>query len=281
MTEHNRQADIQAILSRRHNNGADFWATADGRIYVGNPYSTIACLGMLHELGVDEDHEAVQGGLKLILDAVRDDGRIRVAPKTPMYPCYTAEAARMLCRFGLADNALVQSVVTYLTDSVHESGGWRCSFSRFGRGPETVCANPGATLYALDVLGWVREFREGSLATDGAVDFLLNHWETRQPIGPCHWGIGSLFMQIEFPFYRYNLFFYVYVLSFFSYAQQDPRFLDALSVLQSKLSDDGQVIVERPHRGLKGLSFCAKGLPSELATLRYREIQANIAATHS
>jgi hypothetical protein len=46
------QSDIDSILARRNDNGADFWATPDGRIYVGNPYSTIASLCMLHELGV-------------------------------------------------------------------------------------------------------------------------------------------------------------------------------------------------------------------------------------
>ena len=53
------ESDIQAVLARRHDNGADYWATPDGRCYVGNPFSTLACLGMLHELGVPADHEAV------------------------------------------------------------------------------------------------------------------------------------------------------------------------------------------------------------------------------
>ena len=40
------QADIDTILGHRPDNGADHWATPDGRIYVGNPYSTIASLCM-------------------------------------------------------------------------------------------------------------------------------------------------------------------------------------------------------------------------------------------
>ena len=86
------QADIDTILGHRHDNGADHWATPDGRIYVGNPYSTIASLCMLNELGVEQDHEAVAGGVTAIINASRLDGRIRVAPKAPLYPCYTAEA---------------------------------------------------------------------------------------------------------------------------------------------------------------------------------------------
>ena len=52
-----QQSDIEEILSRRDDNGADYWATPDGRIYVGNPFSTIGSLGLLHELGLKSDHE--------------------------------------------------------------------------------------------------------------------------------------------------------------------------------------------------------------------------------
>lgn len=269
-------SDIEAILSHRHDNGADFWATPDGRIYVGNPFSTLASLNMLHELGVGRDHEAVQGGLALILEACREDGRIRLAPNAPLYPCYTAEAARILCRFGLTEHEALQRTITYLLEDTHESGGWRCNFTRFGRGPETEYANPGATLYALDVLRFYPEYRSGEAPVDRAVEFLLGHWEIRKPIGPCHWGIGSLFMQVEYPFLRYNLFYYVYVLSFYARARQDPRFEAALAFLESKLDPDGKMIVERPHRDLKGLEFCVKGAPSKLATRRYGEILLNI-----
>ncbi len=269
------QSDIDAILARRHDNGADYWGTEDGRIYVGNPYSTISSLGILHELGVPKSHEAVQGGLRLILDASRDDGRVRVGPKSPMYPCYTAEAVRMLCRFGLKSNAAVKRTVSYLLDNTHESGGWRCSFSRFGKGPETACGNPGATLYALDVLRWFPEFRDCSENVDKAVELLLGHWVSREPMGPCHWGIGQKFMTLEYPFLRYNLFYYVYVLSFFRHARVDSRFDAALQLLQSKL-DGGNIVIERSHRGLKGLKFCEKGVVSKPATRRYLEILKNI-----
>ncbi len=162
-------ADIEAILTRRHDNGADFWATPDDRIYVGNPFSTIASLLMLHELGVERSHEAVDGGLKLLLRACRDDGKIRLAPKAPLYPCYTAEAARTLCRFGFSQSDEIQRTVACFLENAHDTGGWRCNFTRLGRGPETEFANPGATLNILDVLRFFPEYREGSEIIDAAV----------------------------------------------------------------------------------------------------------------
>ncbi len=102
------------------------------------------------------------------------------------------------------------------------------------------------------------------------------HWVIRKPIGPCHYGIGTLFMQVEYPMRGCNLFMYVYVLSFYSRARKDERFLEALHALQSRVRD-GQIVVERVVPKLSGLSFCKKGEKSEPATERYREILRNMA----
>lgn len=267
--------DVGAILSHRHDNGGDAWATEDGRIYVGNPFSTLGSLGMLHELGVDGSHEVARAGLDRILAACREDGRIQLGPRTPLYPCYTAEAARVLCRFGLQDHPAVDRTVGHLLDAVHDDGGWRCSFSRFGKGPETTCSNPGATLYVLDVLRHRPEVRDGGNA-DRAVETLLDHWEHPAPRGPCHWGIGSTFLRAEFPFWRYNLFFWVYVLSFFETARDDSRFRQAYDRLADKADADGRMIVEHTHPRLRKLTFCAPGTRSAHATARFREIQQNL-----
>lgn len=269
------QSDIDAILAKRHDNGGDFWASSDHRIYVGSPFSTLSSLSMLYELGLTSSHEAVRGGLDLVWDAWRDDGKIRLAPKAPLYPCYTAEAARVLGRFGYANDERLLKTASYFIEGAHGTGGWRCEFTKFGRGPETECANPGATLFVLDALRFVEDVNSGP-EIDRAVESLLDHWEVRQPIGPCHYGIGTLFMQVEYPFLRYNLFFYVYVLSFYQRAKTDDRFLEALRALEAKLDGSGRVVVERPHRALKGLAFCKKGKPSDLATARYEEIVDNL-----
>lgn len=104
---------------------------------------------------------------------------------------------------------------------------------------------------------------------------MLEHWTIRKPIGPCHYGIGSLFMQVEYPFRNYNIFVYVYILSFYDRAKNDRRFLEALEILKNK-TIDGQIIVERVAPKLAKLSFCEKGKASLLATRRYNEIINNL-----
>jgi hypothetical protein len=192
-----------------------------------------------------------------------------------MYPCSTADAARVLCRFGYARGRRLQRTFAHLLEIQHRDGGWRCNKFPFGRGPETEFSNPGVTLAALDAFRFTEHLNERP-ALDRAVESLLHHWVVKRPLGPCHYGIGTLFMQVEYPFLRYNLFFYVYVLSFYEHAKRDARYLEALHALESKLDKQGRVVVERPHRRLADLSFCAKGHPSDLATARYREVLQNL-----
>lgn len=86
-------------------------------------------------------------------------------------------------------------------------------------------------------------------------------------------------MQVEYPFRNYNLFVYVYVLSFYNRAKEDKRFWEALEALKAKLVDD-QIDVERVVPKLTNLSFCKKGKRSALATRRYYEITNNLIDGH-
>ena len=269
------QPDVEAVLATRHHNGADFWATTDGRLGVGEPFSTLTSLIILYELKVPRAHEAVQGALDLVNGAWRPDGRFRLAPGGAIYPCATVAAARVLCRFGQVRDPRLQQTLSHFLETQHDDGGWRCNKYPFGRGPDTQFSNPGVTLPVLDVFRFTDHVNRNP-ALDRAVDSLLDHWVTRRPMGPCHFGIGTLFMQVEFPFLRYNLFHYVYVLSFYERARADRRFLEALRLLESKLDARGRIVVERPNRKLAGLSFCTAGHPSAPATARYREIVNNL-----
>ncbi len=270
------RGDVDAILKKRRDNGGDFWATRDGRWGTGSPYSTFDCALMLHELGVKRTEAPLAGAARVILGAWEDDGRIRPAPKATIYPCHTANAARILCRLGYARDRRLKKTFEHLFETQHTDGGWRCNTVKLGRSPTTDASNPGVTLNALDAFRFTKGF-DGDKRLDKAVKTLLSHWTTRKPLGPCGFGIGTLFGKLEYPFRRYNLFFYVYVLSFYPSARKSAKFRQALKALQAKLVG-GEVVVESPHRGLAKLAFCRKGEPSRPATKRYREILANVGA---
>ena len=267
------ESDIKSIIAKRYDNGADFWATPDKRICKGSPFSTLESVLMLTELE-STSTSIMEEAADLILSLWREDGRFQIAPKSAIYPCHTAGVARVLCRLGYTYDDRLQKTFDHLLKIQHDDGGWRCNTYKFGRGSETEYSNPGTTLAALDAFRFTPLLNK-DVRLDRAADSLLDHWETRKPLGPCHYGIGTLFMKVEFPFFRYNLFFYVYVLSFFEKARNDKRFLEALNVLKSK-TVNGKIVVENPNSKLANFSFCKKGEPSDLATERYHEILNNI-----
>lgn len=267
-------ADVETIISHRYDNGADYWTTPDKRLIKGSPWSTLDCALYLLELGMEPNDPLLQETAALIIGAWQEDGRFKVYPTGGIYPCQTINAARVLCHMGYASDERLQKTFRQLLDSQYTDGGWRCNKFSFGRGPETEYSNPHPTLLALDAFRF-SGYLDKEPALDKAVDFLLEHWTIRKPIGPCHYGMGTLFMQVEYPFRNYNLFVYVYVLSFYNRAKQDRRFLEALQELESKLVD-GQIVVERVVPKLAGLSFCKKGRPSALGTMRYKEIIRNL-----
>lgn len=141
----------------------------------------------------------------LIFSAWQEDGRFRVYPTGGIYPCQTAIAANVLCHMGYAEDERLQKNLKHLLDIRYQDGGWRCNKFSFGHGEETEYSNPQPTLNALDAFRF-SQYLNNEPALDRAVEFLLEHWIIRKPIGPCHYGIGTLFMQVEYPFRNYNLF---------------------------------------------------------------------------
>lgn len=267
-------SDVQAILTHRYDNGSDLFTTPDKRLLKGSPFSMLESVLYLLELGISPDEIILKNAVELIFSTWQEDGRFKIYPKGGIYPCQTAIAAKVLCHMGYAFDTRLQKTFQHFLDTQYIDGGWRCNKFSFGHGPETEYSNPHPTLNALDAFRF-SNYLNKEPALDKAVDFLLEHWVIRKPIGPCHYGIGTLFMQVEYPFRNYNLFEYVYVLSFYNRAKEDNRFLEAFNALKSK-TIDGQIVVERVVPKLAKLSFCKKGQPSVQATKRYNEILDNI-----
>lgn len=261
-------------MSHRYDNGADHFTTQDKRLMKGSPFTTLEGVLYLLELGMEPKEPFLKECADLIFGAWREDGSFKVYPQGAVYPCHTIHAADTLCHMGYTADDRLQKTFQHLLATQYIDGGWRCNKFSFGRGPETECSNPFPTLIALSAFRF-SDYLNKEPALDRAVDFLLEHWTIRKPIGPCHYGMGTLFMQVEYPFRNYNLFIYVYVLSFYNRAKTDSRFREALKALESKIVED-QIIVERVVPKLAKLSFCKKGEPSALATKRYHEILKNL-----
>jgi len=268
------QNDIDIILSHRYDLGADYWTTPDKRLIKGSPFSCMDSALMLLNLGMDAMDPMLKAVADLFFSVWRNDGRFKITPVGGILPCHTAYAASLMCRLGYVQDERIQTTLSHLLQTTWDDGGWRCNKFSYGRGPETEHSNPLPTLNILDAFRHSL-YLNNEPKLDKAVEFLLAHWTIKIPIGPCQYGMGSRFMQVEYPMGNYNLFKYVYVLSFYNKAKNDARFLEALDALQNKVVN-GMMVVERNAPKLARLSFCKKGQPSALATKDYQEILNNL-----
>jgi len=152
------------------------------------------------ELGVKRSDPVMKGAAQVLLGAWREDGRIRPAPKGAVYPCHTANAARVLCRLGHARDRRLKRTFEHFFETQHDDGGWRCNTVKLGAGPATDASNPGVTLNVLDAFRFTPHANANAdPRLDAAAKTLLSHWKTRNPLGPCSFAIGTLFGKLEYP----------------------------------------------------------------------------------
>lgn len=186
MTNNTRnQSDIEAIISHRHDLGNDFWTTTDKRLQKGSPFTIFESVIYLLELGVDPEDPLLKQSADLIFSVWQLDGKFKTYPLGSIYPCQTAVAAQTLAHLGYSSDERLQVTFRHFLETQQPDGGWRCKKFSFGHGPETELSNPGPTLSVLDAFRFNDEMRQEA-ALNRAVEFLLEHWLTRIPIGPCH-----------------------------------------------------------------------------------------------
>ena len=266
---------IDEILERQNDNGGQFWSRDDGDIHAPFGYSTIDTLSVLGEIGLSNNNSQITEAVDFVFAYQTPEGCFKYSLTSSKLPCLTARIIAAFGRLGIREDSRIEKSYKWLLDTQWIDGGWRCAMVKLGKSPLTDASNPGTTLYVLDAFRFRDNNPHEINKLNQGVDFLLQHWEIRQPIGPCNFGIGSRFLQIEYPFLRYNLFYYVYVLSFYEKARYDKRFQEAYKHLANKIKND-KLIPESPHKAWQKFEFAKKGQISEIGTKRWIEIKNNI-----
>ncbi|PKV50632.1 squalene-hopene cyclase-like protein [Aquimarina sp. MAR_2010_214] len=272
------QANIKTIIDQKDNNIGKFWSREDGDIHAPHGSSTMDTLTVLGELGATtKEYPILFEAIDFVLRYQTEDGAFRYSKTSSKLPCMTARILAAFGRLGAHTDKRMEKSYQRLLDIQWSDGGWRCNTVKLGKSPDTDASNPGTTLYVLDAFRFRNNSKKEYDQLDKGIEFLLKHWTIRRPMGPCTFGIGSRFFQVEYPFLRYNLFYYVYVLSFYDKAKQDDRFKEAYTALLAK-TENGKILPENPHRTWRRFDFAKKGEVSHLASKRWKEIETNVVA---
>ncbi len=174
-----------------------------------------------------------------------------------------------LVKFGLENEPVVQTAITYLTGLVRDNG-WPCAVSReMGkfRGPgrkDDPC--PFANLAMLKALSDIETLRDSPACHTGA-DTLLKLWSESISRHPYMFYMGTDFRKLKVPFVWYDLMHMLDVLSRFSWLKNDTRLLDMLEILKSKVDQQGRFTLESIWTAWKDWEFGQKKEPSRWLTL--------------
>ena len=197
------ESEVQSIIDRRDENGGPFWSRADGDIHAPAGFSTIEVLNVLGELGATPSTRGeLAEAIGFVLGYQTPEGGFRYSRASSKLPCMPGQILAGLARLGAAEDPWCERRFVWLLDTQAGDGGWCCATVKLGRSPETDAGNPGATPFVLDAfrhrLHRVSEDERGCL--DRGVASLLRHGESRSPLGPRGFGIGSRFLRVGIRF---------------------------------------------------------------------------------
>lgn len=184
-------------------------------------------------------------------------------------------------KMGLISMADAAPGIAYL-DGLCRKNGWPCaasqSLGKF-RGPgrkEDPC--PYATLIMLKLMLLLPEYYTHDSVRAG-VESLLFLWENSLTEHPYIFYMGNDFRKLKAPFIWYDILHIADVLSQFSWARSDARFLDMMDVIRKKQGIDGLYTPESIWQAWKGWDFAQKKQPSIWLSFLVARIEHRLAQT--
>lgn len=229
-------------------------------------------LTFIADLGLSQGDPTVAKVIERVLAHQSDEGPFEIVMN--IHPRYGGkgqdEWVWMLCdapltlyalvKFGLQDDALIQTAVEHMSGLVRENG-WPCVVSEKAgsfRGPgKKGDPCPFANLVMLKVLAEFDEWQD-SEATRLGVEAALTLWEERSERHPYLFYMGTDFSKLKAPLIWYDILHVTDVLTRFPWALSDKRLLEMVGNIQAKADPDGRYTPESIWMAWKGWDFGQK-----------------------
>ncbi len=245
-----------------------------------NPILPIQRLLFLLDLGFDKDIPEIKTAIDEILAHKDENGVYQTMTNVPKHFGGTGEDTFSWCLCdapslllalmyaGLDYKNYIKPGVEYLV-SLCRDNGFPCATSPElgtfrGPGKKSDCC-PYATLIMANLLSEIPEYR-GSDAAKYSVESLLNLWAFSREQHPYLFYMGTDFRKLKAPSCWYDIVAVTGVLSKYSFVRKDPRFLEMVDLIKSKMDADGFFTPESVYTKLKDWDFGQKKTPSPYLT---------------
>lgn len=195
----------------------------------------------------------------------------------PGYFCKSAIILSAVTRMGYQSDPHIQKLVQLFLKSQRLDGGWYCNPNHDIGAPlqyEDSC--PQENLNILLLLGNYPEYRSNK-CFNGAIDLLLQHWETRERHTQIvYFGVGKRYQSLQYPATKYGILRVLDALSLYPYALKQSAFRNMLAFVQHK-GQGGRYAVETstPYTSLEPIEQCNRLLTFVISRVEKRTIEIN------
>jgi hypothetical protein len=221
----------------------------------------------LSDIGFSSTELGLDGYFEQVLDIETENHDFIVsAEMKPGFHCVSSVLLASIAKMSSAAKERLKPYAGKIMDSMRLDGGWHCAKSRaVGKKLQDTDSCPMDNLNVLRFMGQYEKNRNDS-RFNGAIDFLLAHWERRdEPFRPYGFGIGTQFKKLKYPEVKYGIIQVLSPLSLFLYARQSAEYNEMLDFIKSK-GEGGKYTPESIVKMFDGLDFAQKKQPSRWLT---------------
>ncbi|MBU0486451.1 MAG: hypothetical protein KKA07_17555 [Bacteroidetes bacterium] len=253
----------------------------------GHPYHKLAYIA---DVGFNMQDAEIQHIVGKVFEHISSEGPFQVCVNIPVhfggtgtdqfawFLCDAPVLVYSLAKFGLAENESVIIARDFLI-SKNRDNGYPCVVSgelgKF-RGPgrkDDPC--PLASMVMLKMIS-VFEDQKDAAHVKKTIDSLLDLWEQSIERHPYMFYMGTDFRKLKAPLIWYDVLHLTDVLSDFSYAINDKRFLKMVELIEQKADPAGKYTPESVWTAWKSWDFGQKKLPSPWLTFLVCRIRKRI-----
>jgi hypothetical protein len=260
---------IQKIITRLKSQTTGIPAIKSGLVHYTETGKAYWDLFFLADIGFSIGDLGLKVEVEEIFRYQSRDGTFTIPPNVKdNYFCMSAILISSLAKMGYHDDPRVIKYIRAALGSQIPGSGWDCF--AYDYGPGYSC--PMDDMNILMLLGQYRDYRENP-KLNGAIDHLLEHWETGDNI--YGFGVGKRFRSLQYPAVKYGILRVLDALSLFPYAVKSQGFKNMLDYVHAK-AIDGRYIAESADTAYTDFDFSQSREPSRWITFLVNRIDKRV-----
>ena len=260
---------IKEIVSRLRDSQSGIPALKTGKVHYTDTGKAYWDLFFLADIGLTIKDLGLEKEAEDIFKLQQPDGTFIIPPNVKdNYFCMSAILVSSLARMGYRDDPRIIKYIQAIMASQGHGGGWDC----YGDGLGYLDSCPMDNLNILMLLGQYAQYQDNP-GLNGAIDLLLEHWESRTHL--YGFGIGRRFKSLQYPAVKYGILRILDVLSLFAYAVNSSAFQSMLDFVHRK-AHEGKYYAEATDASYSDFDFGQREEPSRWLTFLINRVERRV-----